>query len=57
MNVSKVGGCGSEHLRAGPPFSCVFLDGIAFRSFFNQREIDSDCNPSGFVFFEAFLNY
>jgi len=45
------------HLRAGPPFSCISSSGNIFRSFFKQRKIDKESNPSGFIFFEALLNY
>jgi hypothetical protein len=55
--LTKVGGSEMEHLRTGPPFSCISLDGNVFSSFFRQREIDEESNPSGFIFFQVFLNY
>jgi len=53
----KGGGSAMAHLRAGLPFSCISLSGNVFRSFFRQRKIDEECNPSGFIFFKALLNY
>jgi len=54
--VSKARGSKTAHLKAGPPFSCISLDGNIFSSFFNQREIDEESNTSGFIFFETLLN-
>jgi len=45
------------HLRAGPPFSYISLNGDIFISFFRQRKIDEESNTSGFIFFEALLSY
>jgi len=56
LGITKVRGSKNPHLRVGQPFSCIFLDGNIFNSFFNQREIDEELNTSNFIFFEAFLN-
>jgi len=45
------------HLKAGLPFSCISLSGNIFFSFLRQRKIDEESNTSGFIFFEALLNY
>jgi len=42
----------SDHLKAGPP-----LDGKIFSLNFRERNIDVACNRSGFVIFQAGLNY
>jgi len=39
------------HLRVGLPFSCIYLSGNIFLSFFRQRKIDEESNTSGFIFF------
>jgi len=52
----EVRGLETTHLRVGPPFSRISLDGNIFSSFFNQREIDVESNTTSFVFFEALLN-
>jgi len=53
---NKIIGSKTAHLRVGPPFSCIYLDGNIFSPFFSQREIDEESNTSGFIFFEALLN-
>jgi len=46
-----------EHLRADLPFSCISVDGDILSSFFIQRQIDKESNPSRFINFGAFMNY
>jgi len=53
----KVRGSEMEHLRADPPFSCIFVDGDILSSFLIQRQIDKESNPSRFIIFGAFMNY
>jgi len=43
----KVRGSEMEHLRADPPSSCIYVDGDILCSFFIQRQIDKESNPSG----------
>jgi len=40
-----------EHLRADLPFSCIYVDGDIFSSFFIQRQIDKESNSSHFIIF------
>jgi len=46
-----------EHLRADSPFSCIYVDGDILSSFFIQKQIDKESNPSRFIIFGAFMNY
>jgi len=57
MLADKVKGSEMAHLRAGPPFSCIYLGGNTSHSFFKQRKIDEESNTIGFIFFEALLSY
>jgi len=53
----KVGGSEIACLRAGLPFSCIYLNGNIFSYFFRQRKIDEESRTAGFIFFEALFNY
>jgi len=57
MAIDKIRGLETAHLRIAPPFSCIFLDGNNFRSFFNLRKVDEEFNISSFIIFRAFTNY
>jgi len=54
MVASKVEGSETAHLRAGLPFS---LDWNIFSSFFSERKLDENSNPSRLIIFGAFMNY
>jgi len=54
--MTKVRGSEIAHLKGGPPFLCISLDGNIFSLFFSQRKIDEESNTSGFIFFEVLLN-
>jgi len=47
----------SDHLRAVPHFSYAYGDCKNFGLFFRERQMNSPETPSGFVIFQAFLNY
>jgi len=52
--IVKVTGSEIAHLRVGPSFSCISLDGNIFSSFFSQREKDEEFNTSGFIFLKHY---
>jgi len=55
--ATKGGGYKIDHLSAGSPFSQASVDKNVFRSFSEKEKVDLERNTSGFVFFQASLNY